>query len=169
MSLNGAPARHSDGPVVPRIVQPVALEPEGSQPLSVIVASLPAIDPTEHALTRQHRLEVLLDPRPGPVGNSGDAIAGPGLRASGPHFSRAPIDVGIHQTQDRSDLETGAVGQREDRTVGRGSAFDDSPHIRELQEAAAGPGRRWRRDLTDRIRSQNADLDQVAAERLHRS
>jgi hypothetical protein len=57
--------------MVPGIVQPVPLESEGSQPLSVIITSLPAIDPTEHTFTWQHRLEVLLDPRPGPVGNSG--------------------------------------------------------------------------------------------------
>ena len=46
----GARARHPDRPMVPRVVQPVAFEPERPEPLAVRLPYCPAIEPAENAL-----------------------------------------------------------------------------------------------------------------------
>jgi hypothetical protein len=55
-----ASAGHPHRPVVPGVVQAVALEPERPEPLAVQVAGLPAVYPAKNSLTWEHRLEVLL-------------------------------------------------------------------------------------------------------------
>jgi hypothetical protein len=44
--------RHPDGPMVPGVVEPVALEPERPEPLAVRLAHAPAVEPLKDPRTR---------------------------------------------------------------------------------------------------------------------
>ncbi len=139
----GTSAGHPDGPVVPGIVQPVAaFDPQGAEMLVVHVPGLPAIYAAEHAFSGQHGREMRLHEGPRPVSHPSNMVSGPRLGASGPHLPRRGIDIGLYYREDGADLEASAIGEREDRSEGRGSAFGHSENLGQLEEDAAGVRRR---------------------------
>ena len=114
----GAGARHPNGPVVPGIVESVARKPQRPQALAMPIACYPLVHPAKDALTGQHARQVGLDEGPRPVRHPSESIARPRLRAPGSHLPSGRIEVGVHQGEDRADLEAGAIGKGEDRLVG---------------------------------------------------
>jgi hypothetical protein len=91
--------------MVSRVVEPVPLEPERPEAGSVSLTDRPAIPSAEHPLARQHRDEVRLDERPGPVGDAGEPVACPRLGSPRAHLAGPRIDVGINQAENGAHLE----------------------------------------------------------------
>jgi hypothetical protein len=113
----GAGARHPNGPVVPRIVQPVALEPERPEPRPVRGAHGPAIQAAEDTLTREHRSEVLGDEWPRPVRHTREPVARPCFGAPGTYLAGFRSNVGIHEPENGAHLESRPIGERVDEQV----------------------------------------------------
>lgn len=109
----------------------------------MVLACVPSIDPAEDALTRCERVEMLFDEWPCPISDAHDTVTGPRLRPAGAELPALTIDVGFDEGKDRTDLDTSAVRERKDGTVGQDGAFDELLHVGQLEEEAAGFCGRW--------------------------